>query len=291
MDRHPTLHYFFVALIVTALLAFYTLKKILFRRRPCLLAPKTTEISSGKILLIIDGCNGPIRLDRDLFLDSRSMSQSISLLQVVNGENRFSRIHLLQALDKFMRSKPGWQAQIYFDGLGVDKYHKWGMTGREWNWTDLVGVKVTPIREEADNLIVHDVQNRRSKNGIKEQELTLPAFFDTFRAHHRPVNDDQALVFQRDINGPGRSRQVLKRFGLMRPESVFCLFSILNSLPRDIKSLQSIRHHLSNKVVQQSMMSQTVVATDDIFLRQRIVEASGLVMTFEQLWELLVPFS
>lgn len=30
-----------------------------------------------------------------------------------------------------------------------------------------------------------------------------------------------------------------------------------------------------------------IVVTDDVFLRQRVIQAGGLVMTFQQLWDLL----
>lgn len=278
----------------------------------------STNGPSDKVLLIIDGCNGPIRLDREHFLHSQDKSHSISLLQVVHGENRGTRIPLLQALLKLCRTTgtytidtkfPHWQVQIYFDGLGIDKQYKWGMAGREWDWNDRISVKVTPIWEEADNKIVELVQKQQqqqeqrlhTENAVR-QEMNLQETFEhclcasmttnSTTIRNTPVsNSDQVLLFQRNNHGPGRSRQLVKRLGLMRPESVYCWLPVCDRDYRDLKSLQSIRRLLVDNVVQKSLTSQTIVATDDIFLRQRIVESGGLVMTFEQLWELLVPFS
>jgi hypothetical protein len=267
------------------------------------------DIPHGQVLLIVDGCNGPIRFDRDLFLSSHNnnnksaWSQSISLLHVVNDENRGDRIHLVQALDRFVAVQERWlgRAEVYFDGLGVDKQSKFELAGREWDLTDLVGLKVTPVREEADNVIVELVQQRRSNisEPLPNQDtLDLQDCCDRISHSSNDVKDEEAFVFLRNSNGSGRSRQLVKRFGMMRPDSVFCLFGFAESChtARDAKSMSAIRHLLSKLDRHsfddiQSQRRETIVATDDVFLRQRIVEAGGLVMTFEQLWELLVPTS
>ena len=90
----------------------------------------------------------------------------------------------------------------------------------------------------------------------------------------------------------------------MRPESVFCLFVGVSNpqhVERDLHTMNRVRNILlSDCILKESLGSisnindedetSTIVVTDDIFLRQRVVYARGLVMTFEQLWELLVPY-
>ena len=257
----------------------------------------------GRVLFIVDGCNGPIRLDREMFRQKNGdQSQSISFLQVVNGENRGTRLALLVTLDRFLASRPNWHADIYFDGLGVDVHSTWELAGKEWNWTSSIRVKVTPLREEADNLIVQQIQSNNPllDYGTTRQTMTLNEALQSLNDFSSPsqLPTNQVWVFQRNSSGPGRSRQILKRLGgLMRPESYFCLFGLCsNGYTRNIKSLRSFRHLLVDTVVHYSNLSSSttttsIVATDDIFLRQRIVETGGLVMTFEQLWDMLVPYS
>ena len=264
-------------------------------------AISTLSSMEEKILLIIDGCNGPIRFDRDTFLQNNNdgdPSQSLSLLQVVNGENRGNRLSLLVTLERFLASRPDWHADIYFDGLGVDVHSQWGIAGKEWHWKTNIHVKVTPLRDEADNLIVEQVQTKHSVFDERTRKIitldeALQQTSDDFSTAS-PSMQNQVLVFQRNSNGPGKSRQILKRLGgLMRPESYFCLFwGVGKECTRDVKSLRSIRHLLVDHVIQYSTISPstTIVVSDDIFLRQRIVEAGGLVLTFEQLWDMLVPF-
>lgn len=285
----------------------------------------TTPLSleEKNVLLIIDGCNGPIRLDRETFLQSQSPpknsgsstanqnsqpSSCISLLQVVNGENRGTRLSLLSTLEQFLANRPEWHVDIYFDGLGVDVHSQWGMAGKVWKWKQtMIRVKITPLRQEADHLIIQQIQTKNSTGSLfdhgQRQTLTLQEVLSSsFQDSCTLVSiQNQALVFQRNTSGPGRSRQILKRLGgLLRPESYYCVFDLghghatttTSTATRDLRTLQSIRHLLVDTVYHYSTLSHTtMVATDDIFLRQRIVEAGGLVMTFEQLWDMLVPYS
>jgi len=263
---------------------------------------------SEKVLLIVDGCNGPIRLDRDVMLkshDENALSRSVSFLQVVEGENRQDRIHLVEALNRWVASKE-WlgQAELYFDGLGVDKYSKYGLMGRSLDLSEHVRLKVTLNHDEVDNVIVQQVYTRQSiteEDALMTSDHTCLGIQDVYDKFSRGYYRDgwHALIYRRNSNGSGKSRQVVKRFGLMRPGSVFCLFGFSDAkqAARDARTLVSIQRLLEDEVVQRSFQDvreqrrQTLVATDDIFLRQRIVEAGGLVLTFEQLWELLVPFS
>ena len=124
-------------------------------------------------------------------------------------------------------------------------------------------------------------------------------------------------VLKRSSMGPGKGRTILQPLGLLRPESVSCFFSrgfasvaleceASNTLTRklnhprlgsnlitlkkdlvltckDPPSLED-RNREKNK---ETSHGYPVIVTDDVFLRQRVMEHGGLVMTFHQLWILL----
>ncbi|KAL3904923.1 MAG: hypothetical protein SGILL_009884 [Bacillariaceae sp.] len=111
--------------------------------------------------------------------------------------------------------------------------------------------------------------------------------------------------------GPGKARTILQPSGLLRPESVLCLFSqgfhtaALEHNASDTLTKVVGHPRVGSNLIQSKeeqvltyrdspvsdddkiSLGRPVVATDDIFLRQRIVEQGGLVMTFHQLWVLL----
>lgn len=301
-----------------------------------LLATPSSRVT--KVTLLIDGCNGPMSLDRNLLLlkkgnDNKSTRQQIiSLLRVVGDENRGERIWLVPALEAFLE-RHKWQSAIYFDGVGVvdpaqamtkttttttsvedakESFH-----GREWHLSSRIALHVTRRYDEADNVIVEQVEQQRQKlDGTRIRIPQTISLKDTCqlvsarrsRSSSSDANDDAvAFTFLRNANGCGKSRTLVKRYGLMRPESVFCLFvgvSDPQHLHRDLRAMDRVRNLLlSDCILKGSLGSSsscgdndgeyetsTIVVTDDIFLRQRVVYARGLVMTFEQLWELLVPY-
>ena len=107
----------------------------------------------------------------------------------------------------------------------------------------------------------------------------------------------------------------------MRPNSIYCLYqfnqfeegggdnnkttdhesSAFNvSTINDAKRLLYLPHSLFTSTITKTTIRSeasatniicqnfdTIVVTDDVFLRQRIINSGGYVMTFEQLWDLL----
>jgi hypothetical protein len=302
-------------------------------KQPFLSTP-TSRVS--QVTLLIDGCNGPMRLDRNLLWtkgheinDSNTRRHVISLLQVVGDENRGDRIWLVPALQAFLE-RHQWQSTIYFDGVGVGGVAPTEATtttttcvqeslhGREWQLSNRIVLQVTHRYDEADNVIVQQVeQQRRNLERTRVQipkEISLSDAYQLVRERRsrssssHADDDPVAFTFLRNANGCGKSRTLVKKYGLMRPESVFCLFVGVSDPPhvdRDLQCMSRIRNLLLSDCILKEFigsnssdhddnyrddMTTTIVVTDDIFLRQRVVYARGLVMTFEQLWELLVPY-
>jgi hypothetical protein len=248
-------------------------------------------------MLLIDGCNGPMRLDRRCLLDSKEKGHAISLLRVVGDENRGERLWLIEALDLFL-SRQNWRSEICFDGVGVDNAKGVEeLQGLKWKLSQRIVLQVTPTFDEADNVMVeHVVRNaKKVENSRISQDISLADAVNLV-GKSSEWNDEKALTIWRNGNGCGKSRRVVKRYGLMRPETVFCLFGVSspNQVHRDVQAMSNIRNLLSEPLLKQSIIGEvetTIVVTDDIFLRQRVVQSGGLVMTFEQLWELLAPFA
>ena len=75
------------------------------------------------------------------------------------------------------------------------------------------------------------------------------------------------------------------------------LFNNISTTINDAKRLLSLPHNLftTSTIITKCTISSsktcqnfdTIVVTDDVFLRQRIINCGGYVMTFEQLWDLL----
>jgi len=353
--------------------------------------------NNGRIMvtLLIDGCNGPMRLDRNYLLQNHPTGEetnhAISFLRVVGDENRGERLWLIKALNQFLVHH-NWRSEIYFDGVGVDgvtgsaRIHKddggkddddddvgsrtadggdWDrfaneLQGRSWTLSPRVTLQVTNRYDEADNVLVDRVEEEQERYNLQgptsttktRQRILMKEAWNVFEKSfvsspssersnttknnnkkniNRKADDDSIPVtscwtFVRNESGCGKSRTLIKRYGLMRPHSVFCIFvgiSKREDVHREIQTMKTIRHLLSDDVHYTSLASTmttnttpttaddennkdedmhgndddivppivTIVVSDDIFLRQRVVSAGGVVMTFEQLWELLVPFS
>lgn len=281
---------------------------------------------SGNVLLIVDGSNGPIRLHRSRLVTGnihkqRTSNTVLSFLKVVNGENQSDRMSLLQGLHSLLATHSSLfeNAEIYFDGLGLNKNSKRSNNnnskdGQDWNLSPWVTLKITPLFEEADGLILKVVQRRHAEthrlqhtNSHTPTESTITTTTTTtlreLRAMAMSDSNDKVpndLLHNRNVytlkrtsDGPGKSRQMLKPYTLLRGNSYFCLFGLANQhhLTRDVQRL-STSESLFQSVVNKYYLGgdgqkQTIVVSDDVHLRERVVEAGGFVMTFEQLWELL----
>lgn len=272
---------------------------------------------TGKALLLVDGCNGPLRLDKDILnrvFETSSNCQYalsrnlISFLNVENGQNHGERIALVPALEGFVRAHSSVFAQvnIYFDGLGVfSKNDNDAHTGKDVDLRPGVQLKITPLRDEADGIMI-DVTADRTAQAESKTNVKRVADLKSIKSELVPVDHEssqgkvpecQVYTFHRDGSGPGKSRQVAKPLCLLRAQSVFCLFgcapiqSNRKNLQRLMNAKLSFASVESTSLCAMEDQMDTVVATDDIFLRQRIVSAGGYVMTFEQLWDMLHPFS
>jgi len=278
-------------------------------------------------LFIIDGCNGPLKLTKtplNATSDDVSLpSTEISFLHVKNGENRGERIDLLPKIDILLRTMGCLnRAVIFFDGKGMKK-----INDRQWNINLWIQVQVTKTKDEVDDVIV-DLITERTRQ--REDESTIIAknnFSTTFNCHSQTfdsleeaitdVSKDSTIIPQteckdmavytltRNEQGGGRKRNHLKPLCLLRPNSPFCVFapsSVGKSTPWFQKSEMSTLKQMSNfkihqllgriekRILAANSKNETVVVTDDILLRQRLVDVGAFVMTFEQLWNLLTGF-
>jgi hypothetical protein len=278
-----------------------------------LLLPSSSNSSNSSI--IIDGCNGPIRL---------SSRTSISLLHVDEfGENRGERLEVIPLLNQLVLHWQYDNVRILFDGLG--KKH---IEDQDWQVAPNVRVEITHRFEEADNKIVEIVesqQQQKRKDNNKKQSLRswIPcALEDVVGMHHHhdhihtPNNNntnadwmDAVVRISRTDQGPGKHRTVLKKLGLLRPRSVAVLFFGRTSpaLRREagLAAGQLRRVHPSMIIVERLLLlsdssssslsrhggddgdDDVIVVSDDVYLRQRVDEANGLVMSFPQLWLLM----
>ena len=62
-----------------------------------------------------------------------------------------------------------------------------------------------------------------------------------------------------------------------------------------LKQMSNFKIHqllgrIEKRILKANAKNETVVVTDDILLRQRLVDVGAFVMTFEQLWNLLNGF-
>jgi hypothetical protein len=254
----------------------------------------------GSNLLIIDGCNGPLKLNKISLLDESRENISfrnkcISLLRIQGGEVKSDLVFLLQnkvlkllfnnrhlALDT---------VKIFFDGRGMKE-----IQNRSWqnfdysNKKNTVQVIITHQNDEADDVIVRLVQQR-----IKHPPQIHSSLLDDVKSHSKVCHDDACiLTLLRNEEGSGKSRRLLKPYCLVRPGSIYSLPFMTPEVRRQsLHDLHKLLHNnskLFQNYVQRRILNknnETIVVTDDVYLRQRVLVAGGVVLTFEQLWSLL----
>jgi hypothetical protein len=209
-----------------------------------------------------------------------------------------------------------------------------------------LGIGVTGLYDEADNVIVDRIRERHRREVNRDNQqypMGSDQVINVTGRVSRPLGAVTSIqILRRTERGAGKNRRLFLPLGLLRPESVACVFEFdacvstttadCNEYPEeDVKSkdnelrqlqsrrlsssfsrlaldgnqtLRSVRrrnptnvfltldeplevHHGNNRKNGIGLM-KTIVATDDVFLRQRIVHEGGYVMTFHQLWLLLL---
>lgn len=254
----------------------------------------------GSNLLIIDGCNGPLKLNKmSLVLDEsrQNISQRkrcITLLRVQNGEVKSEFMYLLQrkVLKLFFNNRHLAldAVKIYFDGRGMKEIQNRSWKNFSNNKESQVEVVITHQKEEVDDVIVRLVQRR-----TKHPPIIHSTSLEDLKFHSKFSDENSSiLTLLRNHEGAGKSRRVLKPFCLVRPASIYSLFFMTPELRRqslnDLRQLIDKNSNVFQKYAQSRVLSkndETIVVTDDVYLRQRILEAGGVVLTFEQLWSLL----
>ena len=206
-------------------------------------------------------------------------------------------------------------------------------------------IEITGLYDEADNVIVERIQEHHRRNIVKESTVQRERPLQTTDADAVNIRSIAAAtriqILRRTERGAGKNRRLFQSLGLLRPESVACIFefcapmettkidseeeksehecehfpeykqtrfSSLSSFRRlaldGDQTLRSVRRHNPGNVFvaleeplnvshtanvsNRSPLVIPIVATDDVFLRQRIVHEGGFVMTFHQLWLLLI---
>jgi len=221
-------------------------------------------------------------------------------------------------------------------------------------------IEVTGLYDEADNVIVERIREQQHDRRATDRDILHPAngsdpAIETTGdggAHSDAVTRIQML--RRTERGAGKNRRLFQNLGLLRPESVACVFEFgapittptptattttttITTTSNDCddgqeehesghsgghkqsrlesssfrrlaldgdQTLRSVRRHNPGNVflaldepleIPHATGGEKgvpviipIVATDDIFLRQRIVHEGGFVMTFHQLWLLLI---
>lgn len=203
---------------------------------------------------------------------------------------------------------------------------------KEWNVDDNILIEITGLYDETDNIIVERVERWRQEyppqrgqdddDPVEDvsrmlEKTTLSPFKDNDgeKSDQEEASCTVVVVHRNDL-GPGKARSILQPLGLLRPESVSCLFAQGFSSPGLERNANDILHKKLNhprvgknlvQIKQQLVLpncdEQTnpdnkdngmlssfhpVVVTDDVYLRQRTVSHGGFVITFHQLWILLV---
>jgi hypothetical protein len=206
-----------------------------------------------------------------------------------------------------------------------------------------IKIEITGLYDEADNVIVDRiVQLQEKQQGLlagnrsrKRRIVSSSSSLKTSRTTDTQIqnNQTQIQILHRTEQGPGKNRCLLQSIGLLRSESVACIFDFdsFGRLTKDgqkaIKSLQKNRllsstgmidietttishpqtrydikedsyeekkeedHRTSTNKEKEvnNVIIVPIVVTDDVFLRQRIIEdTTYYVMTFHQLWHMLM---
>jgi hypothetical protein len=243
---------------------------------------------------------------------------------------------------------PSWQSKQSQNETNIPHVNTLQSSRREYNVSDRICVEITGIYEEGDNVIVEKVecwqQQRQDQQQLRQLEVTEVAkdrdhtlsnsLEEKLHISSRRQHDDPSTtgniekvcidknvaelsngspviitVVNRSDQGPGKARTILQPLGLLRPESVLCLFKSgfgSKALESEaICTLSKLRYHsrIGKTVIASinevmlggqkslhgppSLVRSVIVVTDDIFLRQRVVNRYGFVMSFQQLWILL----
>jgi hypothetical protein len=205
---------------------------------------------------------------------------------------------------------------IVFDGVSQSKRSNISGTEpkqpistkeRTYQVTAEINVDITDIYEEADNVMVRRATAMASSLSQHHAAMphdggapnTLDQVADSFDGSRH------AFVIHRRMCGPGKSRRALQSLGLLREDSVACLFGWTPALQEDARrteqSLRKLPAELFHPIKGIQLCGRgcdlttknrpplvPVLVTDDVFLRQRVInDASGFVMSFDQLWLLL----
>jgi hypothetical protein len=287
---------------------------------------------SNHVLLIIDGCNGPIRFNEKLLQNRNTTSEALSLLQtsssphqapsgVIGKRHVEVRLEMLPLLHHLVQqsgglSTPLHSVSIVFDGVSQSKRMQHSSKSqqddstreRSYQVTSEIKVEITDIYDEADNVIVNRVAAMVGFQGHVQQNECPKVDWDLVVESMGGKHPEQGsmYVIHRTSRGPGKSRRVLQSVGLLREDSVACLFGWTPALQGDARRtalrLQKLPDDLFHPIQRRgscekptTTISATghpalvpVVVTDDVFLRERVVkDASGCTMSFDQLWILL----
>ena len=130
--------------------------------------PQDSPRENGNIL-IIDGCNGPIRFDRDSSISGQAVTSNddhnynheypLSFLRVSNGVNRGERMQLLPKIQQALSTLPCFnRSVVYFDGLGMKR-----IENEQREITPWIRMEVTNRTEEVDDVIVDLVVERNAR--------------------------------------------------------------------------------------------------------------------------------
>ncbi len=197
-----------------------------------------------------------------------------------------------------------------------------------------ITIEITGLYDEADNVIVNRIQDHHSR--VIESNASPNGTTDATKEYLARIQ-----VLRRTERGAGKNRRLFQPLGLLRSESVACVFEFAapfntssdessqcqkgDTSENNLREDQQPRTHstpfyrlaLDGHQTLQSLRRQNpgnvflipddsieipydagsndgcpvilpIVVTDDIFLRQRIVHEGGYVMTFHQLWLLLI---
>mmetsp|Transcript_4596 Transcript_4596/g.6783 ORF Transcript_4596/g.6783 Transcript_4596/m.6783 type:complete len:399 (-) Transcript_4596:24-1220(-) len=215
-DIFPSLLFGFVSAALVILFSRQPFSKIFFRQ-PSSITDTLPDNSSSipRTQLIIDGCNGPIRLLEQYLPDhensattsfkSSQQHRAISLLRVVDGENKGDRMDVIPKLDQILSAQNvfnmGEKAIIYFDGLGNKE-----KANRVWDVSPHVTIKITKIVDEADNVIVEDVKDAMQNSNFadSQHERRPSSIIPTYSDCNRDKSDQKESSVA-PINEPKQS--------------------------------------------------------------------------------------
>lgn len=253
----------------------------------------------GSNLFIIDGCNGPLKFNKMSLLDESRQNISIrekciSLLRVQNGQVMSESRYILQRklLERLFNNRHLALSalKIYFDGRGMKEIQNRSWQDLNNDFKNKVEIVITHEKEEVDDVIVKLVKQR-----MKHHPKTHSTALDDLKSDSNLLDESSCiLTLFRNNEGAGKSKNLLKRFCLVRTGSIYSLPFMTPGLKRkswnDVQTLLENNSKLFQDHVQSRNLTkndETILVTDDVFLRQRILEAGGVVLTFEQLWCLL----